>query len=164
MASEQGKLPAPPSRWVRGALVISLTVNLLLVGLAVGAVYNFKSAGGPPRNFDVSLGALGGALDSDARRELGRTMNRIGGDRPPRREERARAMADLSEVLRVTPFDPEALTALLQRQRLQWTGVQDTAQAALVAYVVALSPEDRANLADRLLQQGGPRQSEGRRD
>lgn len=164
MTSEQKKAPAPPSRWLRGALAASLSVNVLLVGLAIGAAYNIQSKGGPPRSFDVSLGALGGALDSEARRELGRAMTRIGGDSPLRRGERQRAMAELSEVLRAAPFDSEALSVLLQRQRQYWTDVQDTAQVALVAYIVALSPEDRAELAERLLQQGGARPSENRRN
>ncbi|SMY08753.1 periplasmic heavy metal sensor [Flavimaricola marinus] len=163
MTSELDKVPAPPSGWLRAVLVISLTLNLLLVGLAVGTAYKFKSAGGPPRNYDLSLGPLGASLDQDARRELGRSLSRMEGARLPRREERGRAVSELAGVLVEEPFDPDALAAMLSRQRQQWSGVQDSAQAAMVAYIAALTPEARADLADRLLQQAGPRRSDDNR-
>ena len=154
----------PPSRWLRTALVLSLALNLLLVGLAVGAAVNYRTSGGPPRNFDLSVGLLGRAMSPEDRQAVSEALREMPRGHTPGRRDMAALMGELTGVLRAEPFDAGAFTAMLDRQGQLWSDVQKTGQSVVVARIAAMTAEQRAAFADRIdaqLSRGpdGPRRN-----
>lgn len=133
--------------WVRILLAVSLALNLLFIGLAVGAAARF---GGPDgRRPPPSVGAaLIRALPSDHRREL---RDEIRTHRSADRREQGRAEAQaIAEVLMAPRFDPDALAELAGRQLDRHHGRLAKMQGAWLERVKAMSAEDRHAYAARL--------------
>ena len=142
-----------PSRWLKVALVVSLALNLLVIGAMIGAALG---AGRPgerirsevPREFGRS--PLVSALEREDRRAVGRELMREAG---PLRQNRTdlRARFDrLLDALRAEPFDRAAVEALLSEQREAGARRLELAEAALLSRLAAMSPEARAAYAERL--------------
>lgn len=142
----------------RGAkllLVLSLALNLLVIGVVAGGAFKHaRNAGAAPPGSD--LRALWWALPDAARRDLRATMSadHEPGHRARNREERraqaAERMVQMHHLLRAEPFDAEAFAALLELERQARAGRIDAAHAALVARVAQMSSEERAAMAERL--------------
>lgn len=133
--------------WLRILLGASLALNLLVVGLAIGAALRF---GGPDgaRRPPPSMGATLYREMSRADRKAFRAAMH---DAPRDRQENRRAEAKrLGAVLRATPFDAGAVLAVLADQaqhRAQW---QSAVNEAWLARVAAMTDAERAAYATRL--------------
>lgn len=144
-------------RGLRIALILSLAVNLMLIGVLVGGVIRYAHR--PPTvAMQTDFRNLWRALPSDARTNLRETVRDPGfpSDRRPRpsREERRerveRMNADIIAALRADPFDGEVLAVLLDGERDAITRRMQAARAAFVAQVAALSSAERAEMARSL--------------
>lgn len=135
------------SRLTRIVLVISLALNLAVVGLVVGTALSGTFGDRPPRSFDFGLGPVARALEPDERRAIGAALRRDAGLRDMNLRGRAQ---DMIAALRAEPFDPEVLQSLLAAQRAHTARLQDAAQAALLDQIVQMTPERRAAFADRM--------------
>lgn len=136
-----------PSRIWRVVLVISLAFNLAVVGVVVGAGFSGRFDDRPPRSFDFGLGPLARALEPSERRAIGSAMRRDGALQSV--DLRGTA-SEMIAVLRADPFDADRLETLMADQMMQTATVQRSAQQALLMEITAMSPERRANFADRL--------------
>ena len=133
-----------PRRLWKVVLVCSLALNLAIAGVVVGSALSGRIGDGPPRSFDLGVGPLARALEQDERREIGRALRQgrvLRGLDP-----RARA-DELVTLLLADPFDPEALQDLFARQSADLQRVQSRAQEALIATIVAMTPDRRAAFA-----------------
>lgn len=139
---------AKPRRVWRIVLVMSLAVNLLMVGLIGGAF--LRSGGSPPGAFDVRLGAFAAALSPKDRREIGDQLRRGDGKLGQSRADRRKAFEDLILVLESQPFDPEALLRIFQSQQERQFELQGKALAAFVVRVSEMTLEERTAFAGRL--------------
>jgi uncharacterized membrane protein len=145
--------PTRPGRGWRVALVASLALNLLFVGLIAGGAMSaaMRPPPGPP---GPDMRALWRALPDDSRQEL---RARFHGEtaearRPERGNWRARAAerdAELLALLRAEEFDAQAFGALLESLREASAARAASAQALLVERISELDPAQRAALADR---------------
>ncbi|MBR9765014.1 MAG: periplasmic heavy metal sensor [Rhodobacteraceae bacterium] len=151
----QGAAPGEGSRprarrgmGLRVLLFGSLALNLAVAGLVVG-VLTRTPIKGPPRPDHVA-GALTFALSPEDRRAIGREvfreMRQTGAGRPDRRAEYARVLA----ALRADPFQPEELRQVFAHQRDTALRFQQAGQKALMAHLMAMTPEQRLAFADRL--------------
>jgi len=130
---------------------VSLALNLLVVGLVAGAML-----GGGPRESDgrtdtlrtLGLGPFALALPRDERAELVQRLDRAA-LRVERREIGA-AMRALQVALRSDPFDRDRAEAALLRARGAAERVQAQGHAALLDQLQAMTPQQRADLAERL--------------
>lgn len=147
----EDKTPAAgPSRLWRIVLVLSLALNLAVVGVVVGAAASGRWGDGPPRSFDLGLGPLSRALAPEERRAISRRL----------REDRSLRSFDLRErvnrvvaTLQAEPFDPDALRGLLAEQSQRIATVQATAQEVILEQIIAMTPERRRAFADQLLEE-----------
>ncbi len=139
-----------PSRLWRMIFVISLALNLAVVGLVVGAVASGRLGDGPPRAFDLGLGPVARALDPQERRAIGMALRRDAGLR--RGEMRAQTALMIAS-LRQDPFNPDALRDVIAEQRARLGDIQNAAQEAFINQITAMSPERRAAFADVLEQE-----------
>ncbi|MCF2904587.1 periplasmic heavy metal sensor [Octadecabacter sp. CECT 8868] len=159
MANEQGKT----KRWQRVLLVSSLALNLVVLGVVAGAVFN----GGPPgssQRFDLTAGPLTRAMDDDNRAAV-RTALRES-DVFQRRDRSAmnEDMQALVATIRAEAFDSEKFLEILQRQRRRLQVGQDAVLDVVSAEIGNMSLEERSAFADRLESQSrqGPPSREDR--
>lgn len=140
-----------PGSWMRVALVISLAINLAVLGMVAGA---FLKAGGPTGHRfavrDLGFGPFSEALSDEDRQALRKAFS----DRAPDfRERRLRIREDVAAILaalREEPFDPTVLTAALERGAARAAERQDVGQALILERVGQMSSAERQSFADRL--------------
>lgn len=145
--------PRRMSPALRILLFLSLAMNLAIVGLVAGVLVTGGPGKPPPRNPRDAVAPYTQALTREERREIGRQLFREMRKDGPRDEQRARARAEYHralELLRAEPFEAEAFAALLTEQNARAAARQARGQEILVAYVAGMSPEARADFADRV--------------
>ncbi|MCB1407355.1 MAG: hypothetical protein KDK01_14155 [Rhodobacteraceae bacterium] len=157
--------PTPPRRpgrarrGLRVALVASLMVNVLLIGVLAGGAMRFARyepsvAAGP------DLRSLWRALPDEVRNDLRAQSRGNGftgdlGPRPTREDRYARASelnARILEMLRAESFDAQAFASLLGAERARNEVRLVAAQTAFAQRVAALTQEQRRDMADRLAE------------
>ncbi len=139
--------PPTPGRWIRVALVLSLGLNLLIVGLAAGAAWRH---GGDRGGRDFGFGPLTEALSFTDRKALRDTFLER---HPDARAERRAMRADfeaLTKVLRADPFDPAALEAAVAVIARRNADLLETGRDLVVERLKAMNAAERAAFADRL--------------
>jgi Spy/CpxP family protein refolding chaperone len=163
-------MPPPAPRGGRGlkiALGLSLAVNLLILGLVLGALL----AAGPgrsdrddPRLRSLGLGPFALALPREDRQAV---TDRI--DRDALRAERramGRSLVQLRAALLAEPFDRAAAEAALAGSRASASAAQAQGHAALLDHIETLSADERAELVERLgrvVRRMGGRDGDGHR-
>ncbi|TCP21412.1 periplasmic heavy metal sensor [Rhodovulum adriaticum] len=154
------KTPAPRTRtWVRVALIVSLALNLLIVGMIGGAVVGHR--GGPPRADmgEAAYGPYARALADEDRAALRRAMR---AEAPRLRENRMavrQGFRDLLGALRADPYEPGRVADILAEQEARVRDQGQIWRGLLVTRLETMSPEERAAFADRLervLRRGPP--------
>lgn len=155
-----------PSRMGRIVLVLSLVLNLLLIGLIVGAVGSGRA--GPQRGFDPGLGQLGQILPREDRAEVGRDIRRALRDAGHTPRELMGAMRDAIALLEEDTFDADAFIATVEAQQDWQDTVRVTALNSFVDHISDMSVDERravaAALRDRLRKGPGRPRGEGDRD
>ena len=140
------------TRWMlgRGArwlLIGSLALNLMTLGLVIGAVAS-GGPGGRFRGIDLATGPLVAALREEDRAAI-RDMLRVM-VRPRHGEALAQERVAILAALRTAPFDPGALAAALDSMRDRVGAATVMGQAALVARITTMTDTERAEFAERL--------------
>lgn len=152
MAQPAKETPLPRSgapRWMRLVLVVSLALNLLVIGAVAGAAI---TGGGPWRGMEAHGGPMARALTPEDRRILRQRSLEARGDlRDGRRAHRA-AMQELVTLLRATPFDAEAVEAQMRVVRVMLGERMAQGQSLLLDRLSDMTPAERAAYADRLAE------------
>lgn len=143
--------PTPPrtAGWVKVLLVLSLGLNLAILGLAAGAALR---DGGPPTRGDrgFGFGPLVEALDREDRKAVRSAFFK---DFPALKQDRAALRGDfdaLIALLRAPELDPTALDAALARIAERSADMLDHGRDIIGAHLKALDQPSRAAFADRL--------------
>lgn len=147
--------PKPTRRWMPIVLVASLALNLLIVGLAAGTVLRLK--GGDHAKAPPGFGpALYRALPKEDRRAM---RGELSGLHKKGSKHRKQDFQALSQALRVVPFDPASVAALLQQQALATADLQAALQVQWLTRVTEMTDDERKVYADRLEEvvERGPR-------
>ena len=140
------------AKWLVVGLVVSLVLNLALVGFLFG-----KASGPPPWHrgaFDpvAGLPRLMGFLPKERRQQLM--------EQHPRRQLRdslrdmRRAQRAMDEALAKEPFDAEALATALARYRQHFAAGQERSHAAFVAIAAELTAEERRGFLSSVRRRG----------
>ncbi|WP_170569080.1 periplasmic heavy metal sensor [Ruegeria atlantica] len=148
----------PKRRWVTVLLAVSLGLNLLVAGVAVGTIYRVKGGdhGKAPPGFGP---ALYRALPKEDRKALRGELS----ERHVRGGKlRSQDFAKLGAALRADPFDPAAVQALVQQQAQSMAELQAALQEKWLVKVTAMTDAERQIYADRL-QDVVKRKSHGRK-
>ena len=138
--------PAPKRKWIPILLIVSLALNLLVVGMVVGTAMRFK--GTDRVNVAPGFGsALFFALPRSERKALSGELSSLRGKGSQRRKQ---DFSTLSQALRVVPFDPAAVQALLGQQVRATVDAQEALHQQWLTHVSGMSDDERAKYADRL--------------
>lgn len=146
--------PEPPRRtrlpWTKIVLVLSLGLNLLIIGLVAGAVIR-----GAPGERNPALRGLGytpfvQALPRQDKREMTRAIRAEAGSFRENRRALRREFEAFLDILRSDPLDETALAAAIERQRSRVNERQTLGARLLVDRIVAMTPDARVAYADEL--------------
>ncbi|MFN3209641.1 MAG: periplasmic heavy metal sensor [Roseovarius sp.] len=143
---QPGRAGAP--RWMKILLVVSLALNLLVLGLMAGFAIKGgpKWRGGPPGG----MGAMHRALAEEDREMLKRRMTEMFRAQPDGREAFRQEMAAIVALLRADRFDAAAASETMARVRGVFDDRIGSAQALLIDHWAQMPAEARAAYADRL--------------
>lgn len=148
MGTDDINPPQPPRRWTRILLVLSLALNLLIIGVVAGAVMG-RSRDRGPDDRAISYGPFTRALTDADRQALRQSIRDKGDPRAHHRQLRAGFEAFLTE-LRSSPYDPDAAAAALTVQQQQIDAQITSVRAALLERIATMTDDERAGFADRL--------------
>jgi uncharacterized membrane protein len=135
------------SKWLIGGLVVSLIVNLVLVGFVAGRMSGF----GPPPGFgpDPTSGffRLLGFLPEERRAAIAPELRKQMSALLPMLRKMRTDQRDVFETLTAEPFDAAALEAALTDLRTNLTAAQVASHRSFVEMAKSLTPEERKSLA-----------------
>ncbi len=138
-------------RFLRGALVISLTLNFLVIGIVIGTIYHKNSPSSRAEmTRDLGFGPFAEALSPDDRRALRNWLHQRAPQLRSANAQRKRDMVALQGALRADPFLAQNLTAALQTMRQRLEGQLALGHEALIEVILTMSAAERQALADRL--------------
>lgn len=143
--SDQPVEPRRIPRWIKILLGASLAVNLLIIGLAVGASWRISKSA--PREAASTGFAFVAALERPDRRALLSALRDQG--RTDRADRRA-TMAQILSTLRAETFDENALRTLIEQEQQRSARVRTVMQTEMVTRIAAMDREARLAYADRL--------------
>jgi uncharacterized membrane protein len=142
---------ATAPRWMKIALTLSLAANLGVAGLVGGAFLHGAGDGGRPMVRDIGFGPFSEALSPEDRRALRQAYMRDGGDRPREMRQQMRAeMGSLLATLRQDPLGEAGLRAAFAEFQARGQDRLALGQRLLTDRIIAMTPQERAQFADRL--------------
>jgi len=147
--------PSEPRRrrWLVPLLLVSLGINLAVLGLMAGLAFK-----GPPHGpgGEAGLWRYGAALPEPFRRDLGHELRASRGDWSGPRDGLRAQRAAFAAALTAEPFDPAAVAAVLASERALLDALTRRGADLLMAQIARMSPEQRADYAEALTRRGPP--------
>ena len=135
------------SRKLKVLLIGSLSLNLLVAGLFVGAILRHSGPSDVRGNSDLLLRVL----DKDDRRAIGSAVKEAqGGGRRAFWAGQKAALGDVAIALKAEPYDGAAVQAALARKSAHMSQTRNAAETAMLARFEAMSGAERAAFAERL--------------
>ena len=148
--------PLPRGPRLKWALVASLGVNLVFVGLFGAAFFR-----GPPPPPTPGLWHYARSLPEPYRRDLGQALRASRGDWIGPRDALRTQRAGMTAALTADPFDPDAVAKVLAGEMEILGDLSTRGRAMLLAEITRMSPADRAAYAEALAADRGRRGREG---
>ena len=138
------------NRWLTVGLIVSIAINLLFVGIAIGRSSNPAWSANVDPAF--GFGRILRTFPDERRREILRSVD-LRDSRPPVREMRL-AQRDANAAMVAQPFDAEGLAdALAELRRLMAEG-QVRSHLALVSIMAQLSDAERQLVLAEMSRRG----------
>lgn len=153
MSSNAKPAPKGTRLWVRILLVVSLALNLLVIGAVAGIAIKggpFKHATPPVHLANETLGPFTRALTMNDRRLILREIRRQGQAEGWTRATHRESLEEMVQLLEAEPFDPDAFGDVFEATI---NGLQNRildASDAFVLRVSDMSNEERAAYAERV--------------
>lgn len=150
MADQTPKKTPSINRKLRVLLIASLAVNLVVVGLVVGAVFGDKKYGGkPPRDGDL-VGAFTQQLSDKHRRDLGKAIRSEHQSRGYDGRVFRNSLQDVLTSLRAVPYDPTATQKAIEVQADKAFERRMTVQTLWLQEITKMTDDERQAYADRI--------------
>lgn len=153
--------PQAPKRrkWVKLVFALSLAMNLLVVGLVIGA----KVGGGHDHGFnprgpeggmirELGFGPLASALPRKDRRAIGKAFRAERGSFADNRAAIRRDFNAMMTVLQTEPFDADALQRLMRAQKSRFSETGDTLQRLVIERISLMTPQERKEFAEKIAE------------
>jgi len=145
--------PTPKRGWMKSILIVSLGLNLAVVGLVGGMMLR----GGPEERFraERDVGALGlrlyyRALDDGNRAALNGAIRANHGQFRTGRNTIRVHLLTLADALSADPYEPSAVVAELHKHGGIVSGNISLGQRLLMEQINAMSVDERKALSERL--------------
>jgi uncharacterized membrane protein len=145
------KKPMARDRLLRVALAVSVALNLLVVGLGVGAMWH-GSSGRDQMTRDLGFGPFSEALGPNERRALRKSLLEKSPEIRMAMQQRRADLNGLLLALRAQPFDADTLNQALEAMRGRMESQLTLGHQSLSQLLISMSDKDRQKFADRLEQ------------
>ncbi len=143
----------PKKPWMKILLVISLGLNLAVVGLVIGAKISGYGHGSLSHSGSTGMRVLMHALPdskrADVRKYFHKNRNKIRANGDVMRA----SLDNIGTAISAQPFDTDALNAAFGDQRAQITTITQNAQQAFVSIIASMTDEERASYVDNMKEQ-----------
>lgn len=136
--------------WVRGLFILSLTLNLLVVGVVAGGMIGHAKRMPRAAIGEISMGPFNEAFSHEDREALRRAAEADGRDF---REMRRAGRADFERLiaaLRAEPWDEAEVRAAIEGHRARTIERMQIGERLMLGRLGAMQPEQRRAFADRL--------------
>jgi uncharacterized membrane protein len=135
------------NKWLIGFLLVSLTLNLLLIGFLAGRLSGLGAP--PPFGPDPTSGfvRLLGFLDTDRRASIKPVLRSHMNEIMPTLRNVRRNQRAVFDALTAEPFDPDKLTRALDALQSNLSAAQLASHESFVAMAAELTPAERRQLA-----------------
>ena len=140
-------------------LIISVGLNLILVGLLAGIMINLGTHDRSPHRSGHQAGPRieRPDLTPASRRAVHEAWRSARATSTEARDRREQARATLQDVLTAETFDPDAAKAAFEALRDTETALQTAMQDSLIERMTTMSAGERTRLAARLTRRRGRR-------
>jgi len=136
--------------WLKAVLVISLALNLAVIGIGAGAAWRFKDG---PHGADRPV-MLGRFIFKDlGRQEVRRLLHDRAGEAGGARDRRRAEMDQVIALLRAETLDAPAVMAVVDAHIVESDGFMRSVAQLWGNRLEGLSLKDRHKLADRMQRQ-----------
>lgn len=151
MAQDEKRGARAPRRWMRVALIASLALNLLVLGVIGGALFSsgWRHMGHMP-HISGAAGPMTRALAEEDRHAIAQQMRQAYRDGRPGRTAQHAAFKSLISDLRAEPFDRSAIEAHMAGIRGMISARVELGQRLLLDRLSEMDPAARKAYADRL--------------
>jgi len=143
-----------PKRIWRIVLVASLALNLIVIGIGIGAMTKFgRPPEGPPAAANGSVYLR--ALSHESRRNLGRDMRDLRkqhGEKHGRNRENHYGYDSAIAVLTTTPFDAEKLATIMEEQAQVSSEHLAQAREMLLVHLSKMNDAERQEYAAQIVK------------
>ncbi|MEQ9144407.1 MAG: periplasmic heavy metal sensor [Parvibaculaceae bacterium] len=147
---------APARRWLGPVLLVSLVLNLFLIGLFVAGMIYRHGPGGPVHAMLAMQNSIVAQhLSEEERNAFRAAMRPRMRDMRPFFEGVRDARRGVSEAVAAEPYDPDAVRSAFTELRRALMAVGEHSQNAMIEVFADLPPETRARIAEGMLR--GPR-------
>ena len=138
--------------WVKGVLILSLTLNFLVAGVVVGGILgNDRHPPRPPAPEELTFGPLTGAFSKEDRIAMRRAAEGGGTDFKAMRAVMRGDFDRLVAALQADPWDEAAVRAVLGEMRERSLKRMDLGEQVMLERLQAMTPEARKAFAARLV-------------
>ena len=154
-----------PRRWIGPLLIVSLGLNLLVIGAAVGLYVKWprdQFAVGHQFFGAAGLGVISGSLGERHRKSIRNELMERGLKLHQLRQQADANAADLISLLRDDPIDPVGLEAYFEAQRNQALRMLEDGHDLIVPRILGMTPEERHEFADGIEHRLGERRGHRR--
>ncbi len=129
-------------------LIISLAINLLVIGAAIG--FGLRERSGP--RFPSHMSGMIKDIDPELRQEMRQKFReqRLAGR--ALHESMREKQRNLSEAILKEPFDEAAVRAAFAESREARQAIESHMHQQMIAFMANLNPEQRMELTQRLLR------------
>ncbi len=136
-------------RWVKWLLGVSLVLNFVVIGLAIGAAARFHKHGHSHGGV-ATIGHIMRALPHDRKDEARELLRAARPEFKPLRAERKAAQIAVADAIEQAPFDRSAVLKAFDELRLKGERTKASAHGVMVDVLAVLSPEERTEVAASL--------------
>lgn len=147
-----------PRRWIKWALVASLAVNVLIIGFAVGKAYQFHHRAWRDHSAIAHVARQGREfvrdLPRERRRELWQFIKSQKGEFTAYNADADKAVTAFAEALNASDYDPAKVEQALEALQGEAETLLTRGRSVMMEVVGKLSAEERAELAQKLLERG----------
>ncbi|MCP5074791.1 MAG: periplasmic heavy metal sensor [Rhodobacteraceae bacterium] len=140
----------PRSKWVKPVLIASLAINLVVLGLVVGAAFGGHHRPGPGIKAPQGVRSYISAMTPEQREVFDqRSLHSLSGSIKTLRKLRT-GHKDVMAAIVTAPFSEDNLRAAMDRQRGDVSAIMGEFQEELIVTLVAMSDEERMQYVERM--------------
>ncbi|MCP5087197.1 MAG: periplasmic heavy metal sensor [Rhodobacteraceae bacterium] len=141
------------SKWIKPVFIASLAVNLVILGLIIGAAFGDHHRPGRGLKAPHGVRAYVSAMTEDQREEFHeRTQTSLAGSLKTLRKLSNRNKMVIAAI-EATPFSEDALRSAMDQQATDVSVIMSGFQEELIATLSAMNDEERAEYVARMKEQ-----------